>query len=617
MTSVRYIPAISTDSGAIPVSTEVATHPRAGDNFEVQDVYIDGATSANVHTGATELRTFSAGHVCTENSTSAPLVGNATFAGAGQDTLDYSEVIITVYADKTSATDGLKIWWSADNVTYDPDPDVFTISANVSKTFSFPCNRRYVKITYTNGATGQTLFLLSTLLKRYASKGSSHRLLDSLNQEDDAIVCKTLIAGKTTAQGGAIVDVKVNPSGTLTVDASGSAVTRSDDFYNDAFQRLRVSDTDQRFDGDFSYDLSPLLFDRIGSGGTITHDANSRDVVIAIAATTNGLSEGLRQHYANPYTKGNSQFVALTGVINGGNVAGGQAEVFLRSSITGSVVEQTVAQSAWLSNTTGKNWQYSHSLLMDFQSLKVGRVRFGLDIGGLAYKIAEITNDNIRAAGYWQLADQPTYWRQYNTATYTYTEMGYGDEANAIGLRYRVPVTASQSMRAICTTVKSEGGGDLHEIAGVRSSYSNGVTKKTVAATMIPVLSFQVKSTFNTFVNKGIVFPIGLEIATDNPIYYEVRINPTLTGASYVSVGANSILNYDTTATAITGGRVVKSGYASTSGNKSQTTATGILDKIPLSVSPVGVGDIITVCAVRDGSVSASVGAAVDFNEVR
>lgn len=40
--------------------------------------------------------------------------------------------------------------------------------------------------------------------------------------------------------------------------ASGAVITtRDDDFYNDAFQRLRVSDTDQRFDGDFSYDLSP------------------------------------------------------------------------------------------------------------------------------------------------------------------------------------------------------------------------------------------------------------------------------------------------------------------------------------------------------------------------
>lgn len=52
MTSVRYVPAISTDAGAIPVSTEVATHPRAGDGFEVQDVFIDPQTVLALPTGA-------------------------------------------------------------------------------------------------------------------------------------------------------------------------------------------------------------------------------------------------------------------------------------------------------------------------------------------------------------------------------------------------------------------------------------------------------------------------------------------------------------------------------------------------------------------------------------
>ena len=121
MTSVRYIPAISTDAGAVPVSTEVATHPRAGDGFEVQDVYID--------------------------------------------------------------------------------PSSFDLTLTTS---------------------------------------------------------------------------------------------RADDFYNDAFQRLRVSDTDQRFDGEFKYDKAPLLFDDISVTGTTTFNANTRDVTIATASTSAAVSAGLR-----------------------------------------------------------------------------------------------------------------------------------------------------------------------------------------------------------------------------------------------------------------------------------------------------------------------------------
>ena len=437
-----------------------------------------------------------------------------------------------------------------------------------------------------------------------------------INANSGALPAGVIVETETQVSGAQRQIVAVNNS------ADGSILnvttTRADDFYNDAFQRLRVSNTDQRFDADFTYDLSPLLFDRIGSGGTVTHDANSRDVVIAIAASTNGLSEGLRQHYSNPYTKGNSQFIALTGIINGGNVAAGQAEVFLRSSITGSVVEQVVEQASWVSNTTGRNWQYSHLLLMDFQSLKVGRIRFGLDIGGVVQKIAEISNDNIRAAGYWQLAEQPTYWRQYNTATYTYTEMGYGDEANAIGLRYRVPVTASQSMRAICATVKSEGGGDLHEIAGAKFAVSNGVTTRTVSTTYVPVLSIQLKGTLNTFVNKGIVFPDSFSIVNDNALYYEIRINATLTGASFNTVSANSLCNFDVAATAATGGRVIFCDYAAPAqaGVKSSGNS-GILDKIPLSVSALGVGDILSICCIRNANTNSSTQCALNWTEVR
>ena len=172
-------------------------------------------------------------------------------------------------------------------------------------------------------------------------------------------------------------------------------------------------------------------------------------------------------------------------------------------------------------------------------------------------------------------------------------------------------------MAAICATVKSEGGGDIHDIAGIRSSGSNGTTKKTVSTTMIPVLSFQLKGTFNTYPTKGIAFPTAYEITTDNPIYYEIRVNPTLTGASFASVGNDSILNVDTTASAITGGRVIKTGYASSSGAKTQASSNGILNKIPLGVSAAGVGDIITICAIRDGTTNASVGTSMDFNEVR
>ena len=417
-------------------------------------------------------------------------------------------------------------------------------------------------------------------------------------------------------------DVKVTHSGELTTSTTLAGVddgvivpiTRADDLYNDAFQRLRVSNTDQRFDSEFQYDKSPLVFDDISTGGgSTTYNAASRDVTIATGSTSAAVAAGLRQHWANIYTSGNSQFIIETGTLNGAGLAGGRAEVFLRSSVTGSVTEQALV----ISDAT-IDWSKSQIFIMDFQSLRVGRIRWGLDRAGIATPLAEITNDNIRATGYWQIANQPVYWRQYNTANYTYTEVGYGDEANAIGFRYRVAVNATQTMRAICATVKSEGGGDLHNIAGIRGAISNGITKRTVSTTFVPLLSLQVKSTLNGYPVKSVIFPKTFEISNDNPIYFEWRINATLTGAAWTSNGADSLANFDVTATAVTGGRVIYEGYAGAAGAGARNIADGALtSKIPLGVSALGVGDILTLCCIRDGTTNASVGAALVYEDIR
>lgn len=154
--------------------------------------------------------------VSTGNSTEVELTIGQTFTGAWEDVLQYSEVIVSVHATENSAVDGLVIQWSS-NGTEVHGTDEFTITQNSGKTFSFPCQNRYVRVLYTNNGATQSSFDLQVLLKKYASKGSSHRLKDNLNMEDDAIVTKSMIAGFSTAWGGAIVNVKVNPSGSLQV----------------------------------------------------------------------------------------------------------------------------------------------------------------------------------------------------------------------------------------------------------------------------------------------------------------------------------------------------------------------------------------------------------------
>lgn len=401
------------------------------------------------------------------------------------------------------------------------------------------------------------------------------------------------------------------------------ATTRQDDFYNDAFQRLRTSETDQRFDCEFLYDLQPLLFDQFKSSGSITHIANGRHAELSLTDAAGGEYAILAQKRPNIYTAGNSQQVLITAALNPAEIAG-TAEIFIRSNVTGTVTETTYAQTAWTENTVSDvDWNNSQIFVMDFQSLKVGRIRFGLDRGGLVVPVSEIVNDNIRTTGYWQLAHGFVYYKVgvEATAEYSYSEIGYGDGDNAIGFRFKTTnASASLILNAICCTVKSEGGGDLADIAGLPFSATNDTTAKTISTTLNNVLTIQVQTDFKTYHYRGIVLPTDIEISTDQPIHWKLILNTTLGGSpSYSTIDTECNVKQDVAGTTITGGTVVATGYASsTTNNRPAATKISLTDKEVLGVNFDGTsGDTLTFAAVRTGASDATVRASINFKEIR
>lgn len=151
--------------------------------------------NTNIHTEQKELRVYSASHVCTDNSTSTPLAENWEFNWDFQDTLNYAEIIISISTDQNSAENGLVISRSADWISVD-ETDEFSILANHGKTFSFPANRRYLKVDFTNGAVAQTKLNISTILKVNSSKWSSHKIWDEIVWQDDSILVKSVISAE-------------------------------------------------------------------------------------------------------------------------------------------------------------------------------------------------------------------------------------------------------------------------------------------------------------------------------------------------------------------------------------------------------------------------------------
>jgi hypothetical protein len=403
-----------------------------------------------------------------------------------------------------------------------------------------------------------------------------------------------------------------NPDST----SDGNSIINSPLLY-DGFGRLRTSDSSNRFDIEFIMDKQPLLIDEVVSGGaTATHNSNTRDITLAIVNTTTNTSGALYSHYDIPYTAGNSQLIDVTGVLDLANLGGGTAQVFLRTNITGSVVETTYDQSTWVSNTSGVNWQYSHILGMDFQSLKVGRIRYYLVQNGTPILIKEIYNDNIRNSGYWQRPTLPQYWRIYNDVNYCYAEMGYGDVENGIGIRYRMPKSVSATMRAICATVKSEGGINLLDMSGFPSGISTQLVTKTVGTTLIPILSIRMAATFNGFTNRGLAILEEFGIYVDNPVNYRIFYRPTLTGAVWTTVDSNSFMEFDTTATAITGGTKIKDDIVNVARNTA-TSSKNLFGRTIISQGRTGTSDILSIAAIRTTSTSALTSASFSWKEIR
>jgi len=162
------------------------------------------------------------GVVDSGNSTTTNLGVSSVFTGVWTDVLLYNNIVITILASSASATNGLQVQWSNDGSTIH-STDIFNISANLGKQFSFGRLSRYYRIVYTNGVIAQTSFSLQTILCIGNLKPSSHRINDSIIDEDDAELIKAVITGRTT--GGIYKNVNVDADGNLqTIPVSGSSI---------------------------------------------------------------------------------------------------------------------------------------------------------------------------------------------------------------------------------------------------------------------------------------------------------------------------------------------------------------------------------------------------------
>jgi hypothetical protein len=336
----------------------------------------------------------------------------------------------------------------------------------------------------------------------------------------------------------------------------------------DAFGRARVSQPLTLFDSFHRYQDNGKINTANTATGTFTHDSNSSIVSLTVDTTSGayvkresskvfayqpGKSLQILQTYIlNPSKENLRQRFGYFGEENGVflQLEDNELSFIIRSSSTGSLVENKVVQSNWNIDKLDGTGPSKLTLditkaqiqFIDIEWLGLGTVRVGFVINGQFIHCHSFHHANLITNTYMTTGCLPV-----------------RAEIENIGI-----TESSSTLQILCTTVISEGG---YELKGrSRGIIMPFATPKDIptAGTFVPLISIRLKDTRSD----AIVVPKNIEFfgITNNTKYiYKIITGATLANTSWVSAGADSSVEYDVSATTITGGIDRQLGYVNIS----------------------------------------------------
>lgn len=338
----------------------------------------------------------------------------------------------------------------------------------------------------------------------------------------------------------------------------------------DSFGRLRVSNPYTLFDTHSRYYDHGQFDTQLASGGNVLYNSNSSTFDLTVN-NTNGSSVIRQTKRVFPYQPGKSLLILNTFAMNESKVGlrqrvgffgaqngiyfendAGTLNLVIRSYSSGSLVEDRVPQSSWNGDTlTGSggssnpsgitlNTQLTQILWTDIEWLGVGSVRCGFVINGQFIICHTFHHANITG----------------NTTTYMTTA--------TLPVRYEITNTASttigSTLRQICSTVISEGGYNQYNVS---ETAGTGLTPKDLGNSGVyrPIVSIRLASSRLD----SIILPRQIDVLSPDVAYFRWKLilNGSLTDATWAGTSSTGTVQYDTAASAITGGTEIQSGYAS------------------------------------------------------
>lgn len=391
----------------------------------------------------------------------------------------------------------------------------------------------------------------------------------------------------------------------------------------DSTHRLRVSIPNSVHEQFFEYDTSPRVWDSFVTGGaTIIQDPNRRSMVLSTGGSTaNARAMRQTRNYLR-FRMGKAMQVSIMGVpLSAGSVTGAAkvrwgyfddengiffqhsssgSSFVLRGNASGSVVEIVTPQDSW--NIDRLNGRGASRITLDVTKAQ----RMIIDSGALSaaggYRIGFFIDGNIVFA------------HQFNAGN-LFPSLPNTLRTPHLPIRYEVMndggTGANISTVQTASSALIEGGTEDEQ--AYLTTANNDVNLVTCSsATLTPVLSIRLRDTLGGLTVRGQVIPYAVQLLnrSNAPAYFEVRGNPTLTGAAFANVDTNfSISEFDVAATALSGGTKLVSGYVTSQVGNSATDL--ILTSFPIRTTlgrfyPTGRDSLTIACR--------GIGASVDMH---
>jgi hypothetical protein len=371
----------------------------------------------------------------------------------------------------------------------------------------------------------------------------------------------------------------------------------------DAFGRMRVSNPFTLFDGNLRYRDDALRWDQVDTGeGLSVFQPNESTMLMTVSGTGDSSVRQTKQVFS--YQPGKSLLTMITFVMNTPTAGlrqragyfGAQNGVYFEvdgvdinlviRKYTGGTVDDTsekIPRSQWngdkmnglggQSNISGVTLDVTKAQIFwcDVEWLGVGSVRCGFVINGQFIVCHIFHHANILDKVYMTTASLP--------------------------VRYELTSTgAAGTMRAICSTVISEGGySNRSQSRAIGTSLAGRELSNTVYR---PLVCIRLKSANIDSIVVPTKFDLyGLQLAAFG---YRVILNPTLTDANWTTAGDNSSVEYDLSATALTGGTVIDQGIfvGSNKGGTASVSSSDVDFSNQLGRTIAGVSDIWCLAAI-------------------